>query len=381
METNLSNCSTGELTDSFLIRILGSLGAVSVVTCLVALCWLFYLKLHKQFIYRLAAYQVMASLFHASMTICQFLFIDYNDLQAISCAVVGYLFMVAVWMKVCFGCWITFHLFCFAVLLKNMRKLEPLYVISSILFPIAISSIPLITDSYGPSGEWCSVQRKKCGKSYSVGNIELIAVWLGPAFVILVLQCIAMVTMMITVYYRAHRKLGENVFGREQNNIAFRQLLPLVAYPMLFCILIIPPLIARVYGFASSTPNKGLQILLTICVPAFSLSAGVTLIVHIIAVKRTEVLRLMLSMTRPREARNEGLGTRLRNMPITEELANNTYSRDASGLLASIKDDARSQRTSVFLVRNDFSNYLCTYMQTLCASNERNFQDFISAMC
>ena len=59
METDLStNCSTAPLTNDFLIRILGSLGAVSFGVCLVALCWLFCLKLYKQFLYRLAAYQV-----------------------------------------------------------------------------------------------------------------------------------------------------------------------------------------------------------------------------------------------------------------------------------------------------------------------------------
>ncbi|KAL5502540.1 hypothetical protein EMCRGX_G009336 [Ephydatia muelleri] len=251
METDLStNCSTAPLTNDFLIRILGSLGAVSFGVCLVALCWLFCLKLYKQFLYRLAAYQVMASLFHASIMLCQFSFLDYNGsrrVQSVSCVAVGYLFLMAALMKVCFGSWITFHLFCFAILLKNMRKLEPLYVISSLLVPITIAFIPLITKSYGPSGEWCMVQTKKCDKNYEVGDIELIAVWFGPALVLLVLQCIAMLTMIITVYYRAHRKSGENVFGRDQNNVAFRQLLPLVAYPVLFCILIIPPLIARVW--------------------------------------------------------------------------------------------------------------------------------------
>ena len=272
-ETDLStNCSTAPLTNDFLIRILGSLGAVSFGVCLVALCWLFCLKLYKQFLYRLAAYQVMASLFHASIMLCQFSFLDYNGsrrVQSVSCVAVGYLFSMAALMKVCFGSWITFHLFCFAILLKNMRKLEPLYVISSLLVPITISFIPLITKSYGPSGEWCMVQTKKCDKNYEVGDIELIAVWFGPA---LVSSSPAVHShadyMIITVYYRAHRKSGENVFGRDQNNVAFRQLLPLVAYPVLFCILIIPPLIARVYSFVSSAPNEGLLILLTVCVPA-----------------------------------------------------------------------------------------------------------------
>ena len=318
------SCSNVTATNSFLIHILGSLGAVSVATCLVALCWLFYLKLYRQFLYRPAAYQVVASLLNEIFTVYQFTFLEYNDSKYQWCVAAGYLVQIADWMKVCFGCWITFHLFCFAVFLKNMKKLEPLYVMSSILVPIVVSSAPLITKSYGPTGEWCWIQIKKCGTDYLIGFIEQIAVWYGPAFVILVLQCIAMLTMIITVYYRAHRKSGENVFGRDQNNVAFRQLLPLVAYPVLFCILITPPLIARVYGFASSTPiNEGLLILIAICIPTWSLSAGATLIVHIGALKRTELMRILdlLPMFRARS---------MSTLTITEEPVNESAPPDTS---------------------------------------------------
>ena len=288
----------------------------------------------------------MASLLHALIVLCQFAFMNYNGsgrLQSVSCVAVGYLFLMAALMKVCFGSWITFHLFCFAVLLKNMKKLEPLYVVSSILIPIAISSIPLTTKSYGPSGEWCMVQPKRCGANYAAGEIELLAVWFGPAVVLLVLQCIAMLTIIITVYYRAHRTSGENVFGCELNNIAFRQLLPLVAYPMLFCILITPPLIERVYAFASPTQNYGLLILLTICIPAWSFSAGVTLIVHITVLKRTEIMRLVFSMIRTREARDA--------VTITEEPADQSFPQDTSRLLGSNRDGTRS--SSYFSIPTD----------------------------
>ena len=285
------NCSTdnSSQTNSDLINIAGYEGVVSLGVCLVALCWLFYLKLHKQFIYRLAAYQVMASLFHALLLVSQFTFLEYNDSKYQSCVAVGYLFLMVGWMKVCFGFWVTFHLFCFAVLLKNMRKLEPLYVISSILFPIAISSIPLITKSFGPTGEWCWIRKTKCGTRDLAGEVEQIAVWYGPLFVVLLLQSIAMLVMMVTVYYRAHRKSDDTVFGREQHKKAFRQLLPLVVYPILFCVLVIPTMISRVYGFASPTPNKDVALLPAIFVPSWSFFAGITVIVHIGVVKCADV--------------------------------------------------------------------------------------------
>ncbi|KAL5502508.1 hypothetical protein EMCRGX_G009298, partial [Ephydatia muelleri] len=284
-----TSCSNVTVTNGFLIRLVGSLGAVSVATCLVALCWLFYLKLYKQFLYRLAAYQVMGSMLHALFLVCQFTFLEYDDSKYPSCVAVGYLLEIAGWMKACFGCWITFHLFCFAVFLKNMKKLEPLYVISSILVPIVVSSVPLITKSYGPTDDWCWIQRKKCGKYDLTGFVEQIALWYGPTFVLLVVQSIAMLIIMITMYYRAHRKSDDDVIGsREQNKKALRQLLPLMVYPVVFCILIIPPLIERLYGF--SPVPRGLLILVTVCIPAWSFFAGVSLIVHIGAIRRTDVI-------------------------------------------------------------------------------------------
>ena len=291
MEASPNNsCSNSTATNSFLIRIYASLGAVSFATCLAALCWLLHLKLYKQFLYRLAAYQVMASLLHALFLVCQFTFLEYSDSKYPSCATVAFFYQIALWMKACFGCWITFHLFCFAVLLKNMRRLEPLYVVTSILFPIVASSVPLITKSYGPTGEWCWIEGKRCGDVYITGFIEQIAVWLGPAFLLLVLQSIAMLTMIVTVYYRAHQQSDRVMFGRERNKKAFKQLLPLVAYPILFCVLIIPSMVNRVYGFVSSTHSYFLLIVVTICPPFYSLSAGLTLIVHIAVLQRAEVM-------------------------------------------------------------------------------------------
>ena len=45
--------------------------------------------------------------------------------------------------------WVTLHLFCFAVLHKNLTKLEVLYVGTSLLVPVVIGCAPLITKTYG----------------------------------------------------------------------------------------------------------------------------------------------------------------------------------------------------------------------------------------
>ena len=285
--TENATCNaTLTVTNRSSILLLGSLSSVSLATCSIALFCLLYLRLHRKFLYRLAAYQVLASLLHASVQVSQLAFLDYDDSKRVSCVAVGFISQFAILMKLCLAGWITFHIFCFAVLFKNMSKLEPLYISASVLMPLVLASVPFITNSYGPTGEWCWIPSRRCGTLYLTGAIEQLVSNYGPLVLFLLLQSVAMLTTLGTVYRRAHRSEGDNgIFGREQNKKAFRQLLPLVAYPITFCILVIPPLAYRAYKEASTAPNHGLLIVSTVCISAYGFSSGITLIIHIAVVK------------------------------------------------------------------------------------------------
>ena len=227
---------------------------------------------------------------HSLLSALQLIFLDYNEAMHSACVVIGYLVQVSQSIKLLFSIWITFHLFCFAVLYKNMKKLEPMYVLTSVLIPVMFSFIPLITNSYGlvaiGDQDWCWIQSKRCGAGspYQSGFIEQIAVWYGPLLVALILESSAMLIILATVYYRAHKKMDDStVFGREVNKKAFNQLLPLVAYPIAFLIFVIPPLVSRVFIFSvnDSAVNPHLTTLIAICIPLWNLSTAATLFIHI----------------------------------------------------------------------------------------------------
>ena len=99
--------------------------------------------------------------------------------------------------------WVVFHLFCFAVLHKNLKKLEVLYVVTSLLVPVVIAAVPLVTHSYGlnPDGDVCNIYANT-----SVAFIERLALWDGPAMLMLIAASAAMVVMVI--------KLAIQVCGR-----------------------------------------------------------------------------------------------------------------------------------------------------------------------
>ncbi len=85
-----------------------------------------------------------------------------SDFSRISCHAVGVLKVYSMWVKLLFTLWLMFHLFCYVVLLKNLNKLEWLYITSTISFPlVCIVWIPFIDDNYGLSGGWCFIHMYK----------------------------------------------------------------------------------------------------------------------------------------------------------------------------------------------------------------------------
>ena len=137
--------------DYFLFAATNSL---SIPTCLLAAILVLVLKLFKIAVYRLALYQVLAGLAYAVAELSQVTLIKYQtnaDESLRICTAIAWFGMYFIWVKLIFTMWVTFHLFCFAVLHKNMKKLEALYVVTSLLVPSVIAIVPLTTESYGIS--------------------------------------------------------------------------------------------------------------------------------------------------------------------------------------------------------------------------------------
>ena len=264
---------------------------VSVLVCLLAAILVFALKLHKIVVYRLALYQVLAALVYATVKLLQVIMVDYRnkpDIYDRVCIAIGWLSIYSSWMKLLFTMWVTFHLFCFAVLHKNLKKLEVLYVVTSLLVPAVIASVPLITHSYGYSlVDGCYLPAYFNGTYLIDAVIETVALWDGPAIVILLASSIAMVVMVIKLAHSVCWRLKyEAITDDDQYWNALKQLLPLAAFPILFFIFILPVSVYDVYySFITPTPNNGLVITACVFIALWTIASGVTLIVHISVVR------------------------------------------------------------------------------------------------
>ena len=266
----------------FYHTVFASSNGISVLVCLLAAILVLRLKLYKTLVYRLALYQVLSALVMASVGAMGVMFINYDESPIIYghiCTAIGLLQVYTEWTKLLFTMWVTFHLFCFAVLHKNLKKLEVLYVVTSLLVPALIAIVPLVTHSYGlnTDGNICNIYANT-----SVAFIERLALWDGPAMLMLIAASIAMVVMVIKLASQVcRRSMYESITDGDQFWKALKQLLPLATFPMLFFIFEIPVLVFHVYTTQHSTGNMGMMISATVVFSLWSTASGATVIIHI----------------------------------------------------------------------------------------------------
>lgn len=187
---------------------------------------------------------------------------------------------------------LTFHLFLFAVFFKNFQRLELVYVLSSILIPLLHGWIPFIHNSYGMSGAWCWIRgwEDDCmTKKYEEGIIEVFALWYGPVIIALALNSLGIVVIIITMLCRAYQQVkseSDKLLSREkeQKRKALRQLLPLLAYPVLFFLLMLIPFAHRIYDAAAHGISYPLTLAHAVANPCWGLLSGLALIAHIFSV-------------------------------------------------------------------------------------------------
>ena len=140
----IMNLTSGNVT-SFDI-LFTTVNSVSVLVCLLAAILVIILKLYKKLVYRLALYQVLSSLIFAIVEVFEIIFINYSqrpDVYGRVCTAIGWFSVYTRWIKLLFTMWVAVHLFCFGVFHKNLKRLELLYVVTSLLVPAVIAAVPL----------------------------------------------------------------------------------------------------------------------------------------------------------------------------------------------------------------------------------------------
>ena len=256
------------------------------------------MKLYKKLVYRLALYPVLSALLDGIIASVQILLVSNKTIfDGSPCVAIGFFHQYTVMLKLVCTVWMTFHIFCYAVFYKDMKRLEIVYVVTSLLLPLLLAVIPFTTDTYGLAGSWCWIQSRRQGHNCSLlvaGIVEQLALLYVPGITALLAESVAVVTIVVTLCYRIKRNtLHDN--GATQT-LMLKQMLPLAAYPIAFCVLFLPPFIYRMLVLdaaqaaeTSSHPSTELlSITAALCIELWSVAAGLSLWVHIGVVRKVQ---------------------------------------------------------------------------------------------
>ena len=277
--------------NNIVIYAMGCPAIFSSFYCLLALLMVVIFKLYKLLLYRLATYHVLSCFFNSFSMALVLMLLDYYPVglyYKATCKITAFLLLYSRIMKLMFTSWLTFHLFSYVVFFKNLKRLEWLYISSSVSFPLLIACIPFINDSYGYVGAWCTIRSKnECtNEKYTAGIIEQFTLYYGPALCLLIVNIAAIGIMFAVMVYRAYKsnRYQPLLMDRDQKLKALKQLLPLLAYPIIYFVLILFPWTSRMYESINTYHSK-IMIAHGVIHASMSTFAAMALMVHICVVR------------------------------------------------------------------------------------------------
>ena len=322
---NASDCSfLAELTSAnllFAFEIYFPISFISVLLCLATVAVVCKQRLHKTLVYRLAMYQVLSAMeFSILWMIASIYRIDlftllsnketYEVFKA-SIIVLDSLLMGSSFIKLMFTVWISIHLFALAVFHKNLQRLERLYVVSSLVIPLAVTIVLLGINLTGCHGY----------RTYRWEEIIFIII-----FAVLVIVSLLMVVMGTILCHRACRRRNAVLSEYDtQHKKVLREMLPLLLYPIFFLLFTMPIFDVAVYDFVTPeynvtylyynttiTVNLEAPLLFALVAPFWSFTTSLLLISHLCVVRcinKKKVLQFRNRVQRVRQQYNTEEGS------------------------------------------------------------------------
>ena len=302
---NMGNCTRLDEADrKGAVLLMGLIAIVSTMVCLLAVILLVLFKLYKYFAHRLALYQVVAALSFGFSLVLELSAIDYYqnvEVYEQVCKLVAFLTVYTVWTKILFMSWINLHLLSITIFNKSIfEKFEKFFILFAIFFPALFVWVPFLDNAYGLAGPWCWIRdwKNNCIEAkFLIGEVEQFTLYYGPAIFASLANIV--VIFVIICFLGCYSKCKDNDeialirVVRKKRRKALKELLPLLAYPIIFCIILIPPLFARTYDGLVTVKSKNdsiaeiaaFSLSSAFFVPMWSLLPGLALIVHICVLK------------------------------------------------------------------------------------------------
>ena len=306
MEDNSSICNdslTQKQKDHVLI-ILSSCGLLSVFMCIFTIGLVFFFRLHKYFIYRLAIYQVASSMLLGTIdimtiTLSSYISQETDTLYRVMCPMTGFLLIYLYWINLLFIDMIIFHFFLLAICYKDMQRLEFYYVVISVTFPLLFIWVPFINNGYGLTGVWCLIRKTNSDCTpYRDGIIERYVIWYGPSYLSfsigLLEGTIIMLVLIIRWCGRRNSEESEPILRKntDQHRKAMLEFFSWLAFPTIYYVVYFT--VRTVYSRSSDVFG------LAVVEATFGISFSFFVLVQVLimrCLKTTRLLRLSKIVT------------------------------------------------------------------------------------
>ena len=278
------------------LYVIGSLGLAAAVVCVLAVTLLLAFKLHNHFAHRLALYQALAAFCFGVILVLQSITLKNpkGDWQNGGCMALGFFLLYFTWLQLLFTSWVVLHLFCLSVLYKSTRRFEVLLIMFIVTFPLLFIWVPFIEygdgneSAYGTAGAWCWIKswKNNCIEDkFMEGISEQFGIFFVPAAILSVADSIAIVAIFSRLLCCRPNREQETLVARAKRVRALAELLPLLIYPLIFCFLLIPSLIDRIYGAVSDNYSVYTLMVAAAIVPLQPLLVGIMSFIYVCVLK------------------------------------------------------------------------------------------------
>ena len=239
--------------------------AVGFVSLLASCFTIFFILLFKQYKFfnqRLVLYlAVTAAIFSVSVIIQR---VDYRQetgaFYTNFCTFSGFLNQVSSWMILDAVTSITLSLITRAFFKRDLASLDWLFVLFIFLFPFTFNWIPFIKMAYGKSGPWCwirsfneirSLDDESTFEGFQFGHLLQLFLWYIPLYVIILVQIVlfALATIKLLRYKQYSMMDGYVPYNENDSQEMIKQTVPMLAYPVIYFVINIFPLINRIQIF------------------------------------------------------------------------------------------------------------------------------------
>ena len=216
----------------------------------------------------------------------------FDSFQDAMCKMTAVMKTYFVWINLLFTVFLTLHFFFYAVFLKDIRRYEVFYIFFSVISPLLFVWVPFTTETYGKVGAFCwIINQKDDGSNHKNGVIEQYTLLYGPCYLFLTVCIILAVIVVLALTCKGCGGPKDKddreplVDQKQKHKKAVIELLPLLAYPVIFFCFNLFVIGRRIHDIKGSNPNFQLALAHAFIMTSWGILSSAALLTHIIAMR------------------------------------------------------------------------------------------------